>query len=117
MLRNMADAYKIQALQGQRLTAWKALYAATAGAASHLGLSNEIGRIEPGLMADLAVWDMAVGDVARHRDSLALNLHERVFAWVTLGDDRNLVTTLVAGQTRYLRDHPCTEYPDHVHPL
>ena len=33
MLRNMADAYKVQALAGQRLTAWKALHAATRGAA------------------------------------------------------------------------------------
>jgi len=103
MLRTMADAYKIQALQGQRLTAWKALHTATAGAAAHLGLSDEIGRVEPGLMADLAVWDLAMGDVACHRDSLASNLHERVFAWMTLGDDRNLVTTLVAGQTRHRR--------------
>ncbi len=33
LLRNMADAYKIQALAGERLTAWKALHAATRGAA------------------------------------------------------------------------------------
>jgi len=103
MLRTMLDAYKIQALQGHRLTAWKALYAATAGAASHLSLSDEIGRIEPGLMADLCVWNLAADEVARHRDSLASSLHERVFAWMTLGDDRNLVETLVAGQTRFLR--------------
>jgi guanine deaminase len=103
MLRTMLDAYKIQALQGHRLTAWKALYTATAGAASHLGLSDEIGRIEPGLMADLCVWNLAADEVARHRDSLASSLHERVFAWMTLGDDRNLVETLVAGQTRFLR--------------
>jgi len=107
MLRTMGDAYKIQALQGHRLTAWKALHSATAGAASHLGLSDEIGRIEPGLMADLTVWDLAVGDVATHRDSLTRSWHERVFAWMTLGDDRNLMETLVAGQTRYLRaTHP-----------
>ncbi len=103
MLRTMHDAYKIQALQGQRLTAWKALYTATRGAARHLGLDDEIGRVEPGLMADLTIWDLAVGEVARHRDSLASSLHERVFAWMTLGDDRNLVSTLVAGQTRYRR--------------
>ncbi|MFT3856751.1 MAG: guanine deaminase [Aquabacterium sp.] len=100
MLRNMGDAYKIQALQGTRLTAWKALYTATLGAASHLGLANEIGGIEPGLMADLAVWNWAQGPVAQHRDALAQasgQLHERVFTWMTLGDERNLVATLVAG--------------------
>jgi guanine deaminase len=103
LLRNMADAYKIQAMQGQRLTAWKALYTATAGAAKHLGLADEIGLVEPGLFADLAVWDLAVSDVTQHRLGLASNLHEQVFAWMTLGDERNLVTTLVAGHTRFNR--------------
>jgi len=103
MLRNMADAYKIQAMQGQRLTAWKALYTATAGAAQHLGLQNEIGRIEPGLMADIAIWDLAADDVTEHRQAMASNLHEKVFAWMTLGDEHHLVSTLVAGQTRYQR--------------
>lgn len=99
MLRNLAEAYKIQALQGTRLTAWKALYTATLGAASHLGLADEIGRIEPGCMADLTSWRWAVGPVAEHRDSLAQrSLHERVFAWMTLGDERNLTTTWVAGK-------------------
>ena len=104
LLRNMADAYKIQALQGTRLTAWKALYTATLGAARHLGLADEIGRVEPGCMADLAIWDWAVGDVAAHRDHLAQasgDLHERLFVWMTLGDERNLAGTLIAGQTVY----------------
>ena len=48
MLRNMADAYKIQALAGERLTAWKALHAATRGAARALGLGDEIGSLEAG---------------------------------------------------------------------
>ena len=103
MLRNMADAYKIQAMQGVRLSAWKALHSATAGAAQHLGLHDEIGRVEPGLMADLAVWDTAVGPVALHRDGLARDLHERLFAWITLGDERNLAATVVAGQPRFVR--------------
>jgi len=112
LLRNMADAYKVQALQGTRLSAWKALHAATLGAAEALGLGDEIGRIEPGCMADIAVWDWAVGEVARHRDGLACarldgltgGLHPRVFAWMTLGDERNLVGTWVAGHPVYQRD-------------
>jgi guanine deaminase len=97
LLRTLADAYKVQALAGTRLTAWKALHAATRGAAEHLGLAGEIGSLEPGTLADLAIWDWAVGDVARHRHALARDLHERVFAWMTLGDERNLVETWVAG--------------------
>lgn len=111
LLRNMADAYKIQALQGTRLSAWKALHAATLGAAEALGLADEIGRIEPGGMADLTVWDWAVGELAQHRDALACagldgsaaSLHPRVFAWMTLGDERNLVGTWVAGRPVFQR--------------
>ena len=103
MLRNCAYAYKVQALAGQRLTAWKALHAATRGAARALGLDREIGSLEPGRAADLCVWDWSVGAVAARRDALTRSLHERVFAWMLLGDERNLVTALVAGVPRYHR--------------
>jgi guanine deaminase len=46
------------------------------------------------------VWDVAVGPVARQRDGLARSLHARLFAWMTLGDDRNLVDAWVAGVRR-----------------
>lgn len=103
MLRTMAAAYQVQAMQGVRLTAWKALHAATRGAAQALHLGHEIGSLDAGCTADLAVWDWAVGPVATHRDALARSLHERVFAWMTLGDERNLVQTFVAGASRYER--------------
>ncbi len=103
MLRTLADAYKVQAMAHQRLTAWKALHAATRGAAQALGLAHEIGSFEPGRCADLCVWDWAVGPVAQRRMSQATSLHERAFAWLTLGDERNLVATLVAGRVRHRR--------------
>jgi guanine deaminase len=102
-LRTLAEAYKVQALQGVRLTAWKALYAATRGAARALHLEHEIGSFEPGTLADVTVWDWAVGPVATQRDSVARDLHERVFAWMTLGDERNLAATWVAGRELYRR--------------
>ena len=100
MLRTLGDAYKVQAMLGQRLTAWKGLHAATLGAAEALGLSHEIGSFEPGRAADLCAWDLAVGPVALQRLSVARSLHERIFAWMTLGDDRNLVACYVAGVAR-----------------
>ena len=113
MLRTLADAYKVQALRGVKLSAWKALHAATRGAAEALGLAHEIGHLGPGALADLAVWDWAVGPVATHRDAVARRgragvsplsaLHERVFAWMTLGDERNLVAAYVAGACRHER--------------
>ena len=104
MLRNLADGYKLQAMAGQRLSAWALLHAATRGAAQALQLGHEIGSFEPGLMADVCVWDWAVGPVALRRDGLARELHERVFAWMMLGDERNLVESWVGGVRRYLKD-------------
>ena len=100
MLRTMADAYKVQALRGERLTAWVALHAATRGAAHALRLGGEIGSLEAGAVADVCVWDVAAGSVAVQRDNLARSLHARLFAWMTLADDRNLVDAWVAGIRR-----------------
>ena len=103
LLRTLADAYKVQALAGERLTAWKGLYAATGGAAVGLGLQQEIGSLEVGCVADVCVWDWALGAVAERRMEVARGLHEKVFAWMTLGDERNLVAAWVAGVRRYER--------------
>jgi guanine deaminase len=110
MLRTLAAAYQVQALRGERLSAWCALHAATRGAAQALQLDHEIGHLSPGTLADLAVWDWASGPVAAHRDAVAQtqSLHARVFAWMTLGDDRNLVASYVAGRPF----NPSTIRPD-----
>jgi len=97
MLRAMADAYRVQAMAGQRLTAWKALHAATLGAATALALADEIGSLEPGCLADVCVWNRAVGPVAQRRMEVARGLHEKVFAWMIQGDERNLAAVYVAG--------------------
>lgn len=103
MLRTLADGYKVQALAGQRTTAWALLHAATRGAAQALRLGDEIGSLAPGAQADLCLWDWAVGPVAQRRDSLARGLHERCFAWVTLADERNLAACWVGGVCRHRR--------------
>jgi guanine deaminase len=104
--RNLACAYQIQALQGQRLTAWCALHAATRGAAQALHLGHEIGALEPGLLADLCLWDWSAGAVDAQRQSVARDLHEKLFAWMTLSDERHLAATWVAGEPRYSRRTP-----------
>ncbi len=100
MQRTLADGYKVQALNGQRLSAWVALHAATRGAAEALGLAREIGSFDAGCLADVCIWDWAQGPVAQGRDALACTPHERVFAWLTLSDERNLRAAYVAGQAR-----------------
>ncbi len=105
MLRTMADAYKVQALAGQRLTAWALLHAATRGAAQALRIAHEIGALDTGMIADFCVWDWACGPVAQRRDALARGLHERVFAWLTLGDERCLHSAWVRGRCRWQRSN------------
>ncbi len=104
MQRTLADGYKVQAMGGHDLSAWCALHAATRGAAQALRLGHEIGLLEPGLMADLCLWDWAVGTVDSQRQRVARDLHEKVFAWMLLSDERHLVRTWVAGRQRYARD-------------
>jgi len=103
MQRTMADAYKVQAMAGTKLSAWALLHAATRGAATALHLGHEVGSLEGGGSADLCVWDWAGSPVARQRQQVARDLHEKVFAWITLGDERDLVETWVAGECRHRR--------------
>ena len=103
MLRTLAEGYKVQAMLGWRPTAWKLLHAATLGAAQALGLDHEIGSFEPGRIADLVVLDWAASDLSRHRIACASDWHERLFVLVTMGDERNVAATYVAGVERYRR--------------
>lgn len=98
MLRTMADAYRVQATHGHRLTAFKALHACTLGAAQSLQWQDEVGSLDVGRMADVCIWDWATCSVAKQRDALARDLHERLFAWMMLSDERGLVEARVAGQ-------------------
>ena len=103
MRRTMLDAYKVQAGAGRRVTAFTLLHAATRGAAQALQLGGEIGHLEPGAMADVCVWDWASSPLAQRRQAVARDLHERLFAWLTLADERDLVETRVAGVAQSFR--------------
>ena len=99
MHRTLAAAYQVAALQGQRLDAFTLLHAATAGNAESLNLGHEIGRLEPGLVADFCCWRWAdEGSVLAHRLAISQSLHERLFAWLMLGDERLLDGVWVAGR-------------------
>jgi guanine deaminase len=115
MLRTLAEAYKVQALRGTKLSAWVALHAATRGAAEALGLGAEMGRLDTGAWADVVLWDWSAGAVAGHRDAVARGavphlpaqtLHARVFAWMTLADERNVAATYVAGRLAFEATRP-----------
>ncbi|SFD15412.1 guanine deaminase [Bosea sp. CRIB-10] len=98
MLRTMAEAYKILQLQGQSLSAFEALHAITLGNAAALGLDDLIGSFEAGREADVVVLDPAATRAMAHRLETVRDLAEELFVLVTLGDERNIVATYVAGE-------------------
>ena len=98
MLRTMQDAYKVARLAGQTLPPHQALYLATLGGAQALGLDDRIGNFEPGKEADFVMIDLAATPLLARRLRHARDLAEKLFAWITLGDDRSIAATYVMGR-------------------
>ena len=70
----------------------------TRGNAAALGLENEIGTIAPGAFADLVVLDARATPAMAHRMEVARDLEEELFVLMTLGDDRAVRQTYIAGE-------------------
>jgi guanine deaminase len=98
MLRTAAEAYKVMQLRGQNLPALAAFDLMTRGNAAALGLDNEIGAIAPGAFADLVVLDARATPAMAHRMETVRNLEEELFVLMTLGDDRAVRQTYIAGE-------------------
>ena len=99
MLQTAAEAYKIMQLKGQKLSALSAFDRMTRANAEAIGESAEIGRIEAGLAADLVVLDPAATPAMAHRmAAVDGDLEETLFLLMTLGDDRAVAATYVAGR-------------------
>ena len=98
MFRTLSDAYKALHLQGQTLPAFSALYLATLGAANALYLDDKIGNFIAGKEADFVVIDYAASSITRRRLSQCVDIAERLFALLILGDDRSIAATYVLGK-------------------
>jgi len=101
LLRNCADAYKICQLQGQSLNAFEALYLITQGAAVAMNLDHQIGNLNVGTEADFVVLDIDAIPMLSQRVQRCTTLDERLFALITLGDERVIQQTYVAGKPVY----------------
>lgn len=101
ILRNLGEAYKVGMLRAHGLTALRAFYLATRGGAEALGLEERIGSVAPGFDADLAVLDMHATDYMKWRMEFTDTLEERLFVLQTLGCDRSVRATYVAGRKVY----------------
>jgi guanine deaminase len=101
MLQTMNEAYKAAQSHGYSLSAGHAFYLATRGAARALYLDDTIGSVAPGMEADLVVLDLKSTPLIEYRMKYAESLDEALFVQMTLGDDRAVRATFVAGKRAY----------------
>lgn len=98
MLRTLDEGYKVLQMQRQRLHPLITFYWATLGNAKALSLSDRIGTLDVGTDADLVVLNSRATPTMALRMETATSLSEELFVLQTLGDDRAVVETYVAGK-------------------
>ena len=99
-MRTMAAAYEIGQLRGTALHPAQLLWLATAGSAEALHLGDRIGRLAPGMEADLIALDLASTPAISQRYAEADDLWEAVFPTIMMGDDRAISGVWIAGDRR-----------------
>lgn len=102
-LQTLNQAYKTAQLLGSGLSAPQAFYLATRGSARALYLDDRIGSLAPGMEADLIVMDLKSTPAIEFRARRCESLEELLFVQMTLGDDRAIQTTYVAGKPAHRR--------------
>jgi guanine deaminase len=98
MLRTLDEGYKVLALRGQKLNPLTAFWWVTRGNAEALGLADKIGTLAVGSEADVVVLDARATPAMALRAETVETLAEELFLLETLGDDRAVAATYVAGQ-------------------
>lgn len=104
MLQTLNESYKVAQLNGNPLSAAHAFYLATRGSAEALYLEDKIGSIAPGMEADLVVLDMRSTPIIDYRMNFCESFEESLFIQMTMGDDRAIKATYIAGKCLYDRD-------------
>jgi guanine deaminase len=105
ILATLNEAYKAAQLNSYALSAGHAYYVATRGTAHAMYLEDKIGSIAAGMEADIVVLDMKSTPIIDYRMQYAESLEEALFVQMTMGDDRAVQATYVAGELAYSRDH------------
>jgi guanine deaminase len=103
ILATLNEAYKAAQLNNYALTAGHAYYMATRGTANAMYIDDKVGSIAPGMEADIVVLDMKSTPIIKYRMQFAKDIHEALFIQMTLGDDRAVQATYVAGDLAYSR--------------
>ena len=98
MFTAMADAYKVQQVQGVSLSPFHLWYLATLGGARALSLESEIGSIEPGKSADFLVLDLRATPLVSMRSERASSIEDLLAGLIFMGDDRVVKMRFIAGR-------------------
>lgn len=112
MLRTLDEAGKVAQLRHAPLSPAHAFYLATHGGAHALHLDDRIGTIATGMEADLVVLDLKSTPLMAARMQYADSLEDALGVLMTLGDDRTVRATWIAGVKRHDRDAPPTHGED-----
>jgi len=97
MFTAMADAYKVQQVQGVSLSPFHLWYLATLGGARALSLDTESGSIEAGKSADFLVLDLHATPLVSMRSERASSIEDLLAGLIFMGDDRVVKTRFIAG--------------------
>ncbi|HSD42728.1 MAG TPA: guanine deaminase [Burkholderiales bacterium] len=103
ILQTLNEAYKAAQMNGNSLSSGHAFYLATRGTAHALHIEDTIGSLAPGMEADLVVLDLKSTPLIAFRMKHAADLAEALSIQMTLGDDRAVRATYVAGKRVYAR--------------
>lgn len=101
MFETLNEAYKVQQLQSEKLSAFKGLYLATLGGAKSLSIDNWVGNFEKGKEADFIVVKFDATALQKLRLSKSETLEEKLFYLMMLGDERNIEATYIAGKKQH----------------
>lgn len=101
MLQTLSEAYKVAALQGEKLSPLESFYYITLGNAKALSLDSKLGNFKEGKDADFVVLDWNSTAYITHRMKIANSLFEKLFILSILGDDRAIKATYVYDKLRY----------------
>lgn len=101
ILQTMNEAYKAAQMNGTPYSSLHTFYLATRGTAEALSLQDKIGSIAVGMEADLTVINLKSTPIIDYRMRYANSLEEALFIQMTLGDDRAITATYIAGHCVY----------------
>ena len=101
MIKTAAAAYQVAALRDFKPNAINLFYLLTLGGAHALGLDNNIGNFQEGKEADFILIDLNKQEVLAQRLEETINIEEKLFSFMMLGDDRNIDSVYLMGKKVY----------------